>query len=435
MKKLLLATAVIATSAFIGPVAKADVSLFNVNQQNLDSSLEVRQSTTEQFDPIRGQSVLDRPRPDFDPVPVPVGSFQLFPAINVGSYYDSNIFATRNNSQGDEVFKINPTATFASNWGRNAVAVTGLGDFNYYANNNEQNYQAGAVQAEGRYDIAQQTWISGVAGYQRVAEMRGGPLTPGNSLGPSMYDLYTGAAEAYRNVGIVSTQLDYKVAYYDYDKLQIIGGPDVNQNNRNYISNDVSGEAGYNMTQNFQPYVHGGYNWHSYTGGGINSSNGYAFDVGSKMDFGGITTAKAYVGYLSQNFMNYGSGDVGAIDFGADVLWNITGLTSLEGKAGRSIQESDTLGASSILASQGSVVLSHELRRNIVLQASAVYYALDYQQIVRHDDLYDAGAGLRYYINRHLYSDLTYDYQRRDSQQTVNDYERNVLFLRVGIQY
>jgi hypothetical protein len=81
------------------------------------------------------------------------------------------------------------------------------------------------------------------------------------------------------------------------------------------------------------------------------------------------------------------------------------------------------------------VVLSHELRRNLVIQASAVYYALDYQKIVRHDDLYDAGAGLRWYINRHLYSDLTYDYQQRNSQQTVNDYERNVLFLRVGIQY
>src|ERR1700761_8898545 len=197
MKKVLAAAVVISAGMLITPAARADVSLFNVNQQNLDSSLEMRQSTTEQFDPIRGQSVAERPRPDFDPVPIPVGSFQLFPAMNFGSYYDSNIFATPTNTQGDLVWKVNPTATLASNWGRNAIAITGLGDFNYYTNNSEQDYHAGAIQAEGRYDIANQTWLSGVAGYQRVAEMRGGPLTPGNTVGPSMYNLYSADAEAY----------------------------------------------------------------------------------------------------------------------------------------------------------------------------------------------------------------------------------------------
>src|SRR5580693_7994598 len=109
MKKVLAAAVVISAGMLVAPAARADVSLFNVNQQNLDSSLEMRQSTTEQFDPIRGQSVADRPRPDFDPVPIPVGSFQFFPALNLGTYYDSNIFATTANGTGDEVWKINPT--------------------------------------------------------------------------------------------------------------------------------------------------------------------------------------------------------------------------------------------------------------------------------------------------------------------------------------
>src|SRR6202044_420768 len=74
-------------------MADADTELFGENVQQLDQSLDMRRTTTEQFDPIRGQSVLNRPRPDFDPVPISIGSFQLFPTLNVGTYYDNNIFA------------------------------------------------------------------------------------------------------------------------------------------------------------------------------------------------------------------------------------------------------------------------------------------------------------------------------------------------------
>ena len=40
--------------------------------------------------------------------------------------------------------------------GQNAVGITALADIDYYDVHNEQDYQGGAVQAEGRYDIAEQ---------------------------------------------------------------------------------------------------------------------------------------------------------------------------------------------------------------------------------------------------------------------------------------
>ncbi|MDR3450378.1 MAG: outer membrane beta-barrel protein [Alphaproteobacteria bacterium] len=435
MKKGAVIAAVLTAGLCASTSARADVSLFDVNQQQIDASLAMRRSTTEQDNPIRGQSVLDRARPDFDPVPVPVGSFQLFPALNLGAYYDSNIFATPSNETDDLVWKVNPTATLASNWGRNALVFTGLGDFNYNTNQTKQDYNAGALQAEGRYDIAEETWLAGVAGYQRVVEPRGGLDTPGNAIGPSAYDLFTGGATAYRGVGRIKITGDFNTRYYDYKNIDLIGGGVDSQSSRDRTENETGAKVGYEVTKNFQPYVSGHYNWRNYSSSGVNSSEGYQVDTGAMLDFGGVTTANLYAGYIAQNYFNYANGTTDAFDFGADVLWNVTPLTSVEGKASRSIQETATIGQPSALASQGSVQVSHELRRDIVLQASVNYTAFDFQLVPRHDDQYDAGTGVRYYLNRNVYTDLTYDFQRRTSSDSSNNFDRNVALVRVGLQY
>ncbi len=434
MKKKIMATVIMANMVMAASAAKADPGIFG-QPVMLDGSMDMRQSTTEQFNPIRGQSVADRPRPDFDATPLSVGSFEFFPAMNFGSYYDSNIFAQAANENSDYVWKLNPAFSLLSNWGRNAIAVTGFGDFDYYTSNTDQNYNSGAIQAEGRWDIAHQTWLAGAAGYQRVVELRGEPTAPGNAKGPSEYNLYSANAEAYRGVGLLKTKLGIDTAYYDYSPLDLIGGGALSQDDRNRVQSKASGEVSYDMTENFQPFVRAGYNRRNYTSFGQRSSDGYNIDVGSKMDFGGVTTAEAYIGYINQDYFNYHD-NVGDFDFGGNVLWNVTGLTSVEFKAARSIEETALSPAAiSFIASGGSVTVTHELRRNILLDAHADYTGLDYQGIFRHDDYYDVGVGGRYFVNRNLYADMTYDYERRGTDASGNNFNRHIILTRVGVQY
>lgn len=435
MKKVLLAAACAVVGLVVAQSALADSELLGANVQQLDASLDMRRSTTEQVNPIRGQSVLSRPRPDFDPVPIPVGGFQLFPALNIGSYYDSNIFALQSVENDDVVWKINPTVSFLSNWGRHAVGITALADINYYTIDSNQNYAGGAIQAEGRYDIAEQMWLSGVGGYQRVTELKGSPADPGNAAGPSQYDLYTAGGEFYRGVGLLKTSLNYDFGYYEYSSIDIIGGGTASQSARDRTQNRVSGEASYEVTQNFQPFIRGGYNWRDYTNTSSHNSDGYNINVGSKMDFGGIVTAEAYIGYLSQDYYNFMNGTVDNVDFGASVLWNVTPLTSIEARTRRSIEETTVGSASSYLATEASAQISHELRRDIILQGRVIWDGLDFQQIQRHDDLYDVGVGGRYYISRNFYGDLTYDFQRRTTDAAGLNYDRHIAFVRVGAQY
>jgi hypothetical protein len=236
---------------------------------------------------------------------------------------------------------------------------------------------------------------------------------------------------------LLKAKVDFDTSYYSYDPLELVGGGIESQNDRDRWQNKASTELSYDMTENFQPFVRAGYNWRTYTADNTLSSDGQNIDVGSRMDFGGIITAEAYAGWLRQNYFNFepGGDDVQTPDFGGDILWNVTGLTSIEFKLSRSIEETDFTGFSSYIASGGEVTVTHELRRNLLVDAHFGYTGLDYQGAFRHDDYYDSGVGARYFINRNLYADATYDYERRGTDATDENFNRHVLLTRLGVQY
>jgi hypothetical protein len=439
MKKVVLA--VMALTGVFGSIsAEANQGFFGgLGAQ--DGSLGIRRSTTTQFEPIRGQSVAARARPDFDPTPLDVGSFQLFPAVSVAGFYDSNIYSRPAAKNDDVVTKINPSLTAASNWGRHAIAFTGLADINTNVINDEENNIAGVAQLEGRFDIEQQTWLAGSTSYQRATEPRGSSSFVGGSAEPTQFDIFTAGTELYRGVGALQAKLNYDFKYTDYDAVALTGGGKSNQNGRNRVNNKVGSTVSYNLTQNFQPFVRGAYDMMDYTSNALRSSTGYNADVGAKFDFGGVTTATAYVGYKGRDYYNYASGGVNTFDFGADVLWNVTELTSLQAEVSRNIEET-TLGgiaapgsSNAYVATGGSLTATHELRRDVIVEANASFTNNDYKNSARNDDTLGLGAGTRYFVSRNFYTDFTYDFTKRMSNAANSDYDRHVALLRFGAQY
>jgi hypothetical protein len=435
MKKIAVTMAVLAAGTMASSMAHADTDVFGTQQQ-IDGSYILRHASTEQFDPVRGQSVLARPRPDFDPTPIPFESFNLYPSIDFSEAYNNNIFAQPRHTNTDAITAVDPAVSMLSDWGRHALNITANGDINYYAVDNRQNFNSATVQADGRYDIAERTWFAGTAGYQRVTELRGNPDTPATQQGASQYNLYTGTAEAYRGVGLLTTKLDYSANAYEYVPIELIGGGSASQSNRDRTENNVQGEVAYEYTENMKPYVRVGYNSRDYTTSGMRSSNGYNFDVGARTDLGGMITAQGYVGYMKQSYYNFLTGkNPDGIDYGADVLWNITALTSLEGKASHSIEESTLTGGSSYTVDGGSVTLAHELRRDLVLESTVAYNSIDYNGLSQHEDYYYINGGARYFINRNIHTDLTYGYQRHETTAAGEDFDQHIVMARVGFQY
>ncbi|QQR68577.1 MAG: outer membrane beta-barrel protein [Alphaproteobacteria bacterium] len=390
--------------------------------------------------PIRGQSVIERPRPDFDPTPIPVGSFQFFPAVTAGGWYDSNIFATDTNEKSDFVWNLRPSVGLFSNWSRHALALSAIGDIGLYTEHDDENFYNGVFDAKGRIDVMRETWIKLNLGYQNLSESRSSPNDVAGSE-PTKFHVYRGGVTAYHGVGSVKLTGDYDFKRHAYEDTPALGGSIV-QTTRNRDQNELGGKVMYEFSPNFRPFVAGKVNSRHYDFNPLRNSDGFDVVGGSEMDFGGIVTGQAYVGYMLQDYRRFASSDVDAVKFGGDATWNITGLTSLTFEVERSIEETtaggvtNPLAYSSFLSTGGSATVTHELMRDLLLESNVSVTRNDFEGGVtdRADDTVGVGAGARYFFNRNFHADLNYDFATRDSDVPTARFDRHMVGVRLGAQ-
>ncbi len=401
---------------------------------NPDSTIVLSSPVEIEARPARAQSVLQHPRPDYDPVPITVRSFEVFPAVEMGYAYDSNIFAQKNNTTDDHLATLRPAVSVFSNWNRHALAATAFGDLNFFTGNPDENAALFVTGLQGRYDIMSETWLAGRLGYQHLAEPRSSADDAGGSE-PTTFNVSRGGLTAYRGIGKVKLEGTYDLSRYFYnDTPSSVGFIDQSFRDRTY--HELGGKVVYDLTANFKPYVKTGYNWRVYDNFHTHQSQGYEAVVGTTADFGGITSVDAYIGWMSQDYENFGSNEVNdGVKFGGRLEWNVTGLTSLVLETSRTIEETTLAGFNSFKATGGSATLTHELRRNILLEGDFSFTRDDYHGIgERSDDNIAAGGGVRYLINRHLYTDLVYSWNKRMSDDSASDFSKHIVNVRLGVQ-
>ena len=71
---------------------------------------------------------------------------------------------------------------------------------------------------------------------------------------------------------------------------------------------------------------------------------------------------------------------------------------------------------------------------DLLIGAKANYAVNDYEGIPREDDHYGAHLYGKYMLYRHFYATLTYDYRRRDSSESDDDFTKNLVMLKLEAQ-
>jgi uncharacterized protein (PEP-CTERM system associated) len=148
---------------------------------------------------------------------------------------------------------------------------------------------------------------------------------------------------------------------------------------------------------------------------------------------------------LVQNFAQTGLGSVSAPDYGGRLVWNITQLTTLTFNGLRAFNTGTptSSGATAIpgpagngyLATTLSANADHELLRNLLINLNAGYENDSFQGITRTDNVFTAGAGVRYLVNRNLFLGGSFSYYQRSSTVAGASYTQNILMLRAGTQF
>lgn len=383
----------------------------------------------------RTETVTTRSRPEVDPLGVHVGSFMLFPGMGVSETYNDNIYLTDTGTVDDFITVFSPGFNLNSNWNRHSLNFGASADIGRYADNSAENYEDYNVHTSGTLDITRRSQLSAGLSYGRLHEERGSP-DAANGINPTLYKLGTAQAGFLQRFNRVKVTLTGLAQNYNYEDTVLSGGSVSNQDDRDRNEYEGSVRLGYEIVPQYEAFVKTTLNKRSYISSvddnGVNrDSSGYVVDGGVRIDLTGKAFGDVFAGYRSQNYDDPTLRNISGADFGADLTWNVTSLTTAKLNITRSTEESTQSGASGYIATGYGISVDHELLRNLLIGGGASYTTNDYKGINRNDDYTRFGLYSRYLMNRYLYLSLGYDHAKRDSNVSGSDYDDNKFMVKV----
>jgi len=369
-------------------------------------------------------SVKDQLDPELLALGIRAGGLVIRPGITVEEVYEDNIFRTPNNEQSDFITEVKPEIRVTTDWNLHQIELRASGDLGYYADNDSEDYEDYTAVISGRYDITYETYIDGQLRRERRHQRRDSPEDVGGDE-PTVYDRNIAEVGFTRALGRVKFSTDGRYTEYDFDNTKR-SGVTIDNSTRNRDEKRGSVRVGYEFTPGYEAFVSGAADRKDYDVSGVSdrSSAGYDVRVGTAVNVSGKVRGDVYVGHMARDYER-GFKNIDAVNYGGEVLWNATGLTSLRAALKREIFETTGGGVSGYLRTGGKVSAEHALRRNVILEAYGGYDEDDFEgtATTREDETTRAGVAAQYRPARGVAVRLGMDYTQRESNVSSANYD------------
>jgi len=406
--------------------------------QALDSA---QARTTDLFARDRSVAVLDRPHPEYEALGTSIGTFSLFPRLQLDNEYSDNVFAVETGPVSDWAFHARPSATVNSNWSRHQLNAYVRGDFirnEKYHSENANNWSVGGT---GRIDILRDFNIALGTDYIKAIEPRTSSNTAVSAREPIKYDQAQAYLSTSRIVGRTKLTVRGDLQSYDYKDGSDLNGNVIDQDARDRINSSLQGRVDYAVSPATAVFVAVTGNKRDYDTGTLatptRDSTGYELLGGVNFELGAVIRGEVAVGYLSQSFDNAAYNDINGFGSRTRLEWFPTELTTVTATASRAIEDAGVIGAGGYLSTDLGLKVDHELLRNLILSASVKYANDDYNGIDRKDDRTEFALGGNYLVNRNLGLTLRYYHTKQSSDGTSSgpSYTVNRVALSLTTQF
>jgi hypothetical protein len=389
-------------------------------------------------------SIMQASRPDYDAPGAHVGSFVLLPTMDVTETYTSNVYASTDDVKHDFFTTISPTVSLNSGWDRNFLGATVGGEIDRYAKYVSENISNFNSSASGRLDILQGMYANANGGYEILHEPRGSPNAV-NGKTPTEYHVAHGEVGYVKDNSILGIKINGTINDYTYFNVpSAITNKPIIETDRDRTEYEITGEVSYELAPQYRAFVRASGNERNYAqkfdpGGFQRSSTGYQVDAGAALNIASKVDGEFYIGYLQQDFDDPRLSTTGGLGFGADLLWNVDGLTSVRGSLSRTVEETIVIQASSFIQTALSLSVEHEFMRNVLGVATFNYANQDYQDFGRVDDIYGFNLEGRYLITRNLATSVNVGYTSKVSNAVgisqLAEYNQAIVALRLRLQF
>jgi hypothetical protein len=373
---------------------------------------------------------------------IPLGSFLLFPTLDVRAGYDSNVFATQTQQVGSAYEAVRPSLEVRSDWNNHMLNFGAYGAFGFYNNATSQNYQNFGFSTDGRLDIYRNWRVSASAAFTGTTEALGTPDVAQAQAPSVVYALplslsmYQRFSRLFYQATVSATGLRYS----DFSQLNTNALP-AGSRDRNLF--DESLRAGYELREGFDVWVQGGINQRRYLqtvniAGQQRDSDGWSVMGGSTLDLGGISKLEGFVGYSQQNYSSLGV-NTGAVIFGLGGTWNGYQPLVVHPFVVRSINETVYTNYQDYVSTTIGAEFNYTIQSNWQLNAGASFSLLDYTPIpgttgaFQHtDNFYRVSLGVLYAFQPQFQIGPLYEFSAANGPDpnTSQNFTRHIIMLR-----
>lgn len=331
-------------------------------------------------DEERGITVLNRPRPEYDPLGLRLGAFTVRGTARLDQGYNDNVFYTANNRRGDAFSLASARGTVASNWSRHSVSgFAGVQRLQYYAER-EQSYTNAEAGVAGRYDLTPDTELSAEAssGVFHVIRTDADAVASDKPVRYSLTSLGAGVSQRFGRYR-ASLRGFYRV--YDYEEYSA-GGRTV-RGSGSFNDYELYGTTA-TLAYSIGPFrtAFGGVrvfrvNYTDVPAGFVNLSANAAYGfIGFNYDFDGVWRYEFDVGYLTRVYDESTIDTLSGLSGTARVTWAPTALFALRGTVQRTISQqlvptqNNTRFDNGFFSTSFGIDATYELYRNVLLTAA-----------------------------------------------------------------
>lgn len=404
---------------FEAPASTVDALLFQIEE--LDPILDKRPQRLFRFEP-------------YDPVGVRIGSFVLFPEMEIGGNAFSNVFRSPN-ARSDISFDVRPSARLVSNWQRHALEFNARGAFSFYNEFTTENETAYTLEARGRLDVSKRTNVQATLSRDVAQESRSS-IEARNAGTRADTTTDTAAVAVNHRFNRLGLQLRGSVSDRAYGASET-GGIATLNDSRDYTTYEQAVRASWEFKPTLSVFSEIAINQRDYNrtdASGINrSSTGERYRAGLSFGTAGeFLRGEAGAGWGVQHPAGAGLSDVSGVIVDANVTYRPTALTAVALTARSDFGETTNAGSGGVRSQFAGVEVRHAFRRDTIATAGLGYTTSDYVGTSLKEDELRATLGVEYFLNRETVLFSRYVHSAFTSNAANASYDADE--VRVGVR-
>ena len=391
-------------------------------------------------EPARGETVRERLRPGYDGIGQRIGSFLVFPEVEVGLRYDNNLHREENDRTSASITSLRPRIRIGSQWSNHELSIDAGVEADVHSRHGREDTTDWFAHADGRVDLTRDANLSIRLGVEGSHEDRADPDSTALQ-DPLSRVRGSGSLRAFWRLNRLSLTGEASLAALSWDDVAATGSDSFRHDERDRNELDLTVRAGWEIVPEYEAFVRMKHNERRYRRslafGFDRDSRGWEVVAGTALDLGGVVFGEVFVGYVTQD---YDAAALPSIDdsiFGGSLDWNVTPLTTISGSLEQTVEES-TLSASGLVSTRSRLGVDHELRRNLILGAELAFTREDYEGVTRDDDredeLVEVGLGATWLLNPYVHLDFDLRLRTRDSSARGADFDNRVTTLTLRLQ-